>query len=231
MQSTSNAGQWIGLRDFRVVRRQPIALAVIGSTLYFAALVAGSAAQSALGVDWRWGWGQQLVSALVMLAFAAALGSPAKLLGLSLPHERWLLRSVLVGLGIAIVGTVAGTLIADQTPKPTPEYFAYQATLPGIGEELAFRGMLLGLLATAALQRGWPWAGGWPLLLVAATPFALLHLLEHRGLDLAVLFGFTFFAGVALGWLRMTTASLLPAVVAHNLANVTSGLIELLVPG
>ncbi len=62
-------------------------------------------------------------------------------------------------------------------------------------------------LADFAHRRRWP-------LLLAALPFAALHLLELSGLTLLSAFIYTLFAGVLLGWCRMVTGSIWPCVIA-----------------
>jgi len=54
----------------------------------------------------------------------------------------------------------------------------------------------------------------------------LCILCGNQGLKLAVLFGFTFFAGVVLQWVRLRNNSVWTAVLAHNLANVALSLID-----
>ena len=72
--------------------------------------------------------------------------------------------------------------------------------MPGIFEELAFRGVIFG-----ALQRV---LGSTEALLVSALMFAILHLSVPSMPHL-------FLMGVVLGWLRLRTGSLLPGMLTH----------------
>jgi membrane protease YdiL (CAAX protease family) len=72
--------------------------------------------------------------------------------------------------------------------------------MPGIFEELAFRGVIFG-----ALQRV---LGSGEALLVSALMFAILHLSVPSMPHL-------FLMGLALGWLRLRTGSLLPGMLMH----------------
>lgn len=219
---------WPGLSDLKVVRQWPLVMAILGFFAYMAGVIGGSVLQSVAKLPLSMGWGQQLFGALAVLIFAWFHREPKRLLGLPAPTGPWLRTSVLIGLVIAVVGTVVGMLIGVPPTPHDAEYFAYQAIAPGIGEELGFRGLVLGFLVTFAHQRGWARGGGWPMLIAAALPFGALHILEHSGVQLIALMLFTTFAGALLGWSRMATASLLPAIVAHNIANVTSGVIDML---
>ena len=148
------------------------------------------------------------------------------LLALFAAERPWLWRSVLTGVSITLAGQVTSFLIGDRPTMHGLEYFAYQATMPGISEELGFRGLVLGLLTASFLNRTSSIAKIAGCLVVAAVPFASLHILEQSGFALIVLFVFTLYAGVALGWLRLTTGSLFAAMLAHNVANVVSGLTD-----
>jgi uncharacterized protein len=218
---------WIGLRDFTVKRRWAIGLAILAFVLYFAAVVAGSELQDRVLPNLSMGWLQQVASALMAIGVATALGKPTQLLGLVRPEGQWIKVAIGVGISIALLGTLADWLTPTPSSTHDVEYFVYQATMPGIGEELGFRGLFLGLLTTAGVQQGWPRAGGFWLLATAALPFTLLHLLELDGMALLTMSIYTFYAAIALGWTRMVSGSIWPAVVAHNIANVAGGLVSL----
>jgi membrane protease YdiL (CAAX protease family) len=72
--------------------------------------------------------------------------------------------------------------------------------MPGVFEELAFRGVIFGTLQRVL--------GSTEALLVSALMFAILHLLVPSMPHL-------FLMGVALAWLRIKTGSLLPGMLTH----------------
>jgi len=76
--------------------------------------------------------------------------------------------------------------------------------LPGVCEELLFRGAVLGLLRKCM--------GSGPAIVVQAVVFAVAHLYGFRWLP-------TFGVGLATGWLTVKTRSLWPAIVLHTLHN------------
>lgn len=84
------------------------------------------------------------------------------------------------------------------------------ALIPGIGEELYFRGFLL----TRFRDLHAPLVVG-----LTAVSFSLWHILSPAYLP------HTFVIGVILGALTLRTRRLLPAIVAHSLANATAGVL------
>lgn len=101
------------------------------------------------------------------------------------------------------------------------ETLAYQLTVPGIGEEIMYRGILLGLLLTS-LKDKIPFLGN-PGVLLTAVLFGFGH-----GLSLdknytinfnALYFMQTGFAGYIWGWVTMKSRSILLGILAHNFGN------------
>ncbi len=89
-------------------------------------------------------------------------------------------------------------------PLSLPASLLLLAVLPGVCEELLFRGAVLGLL-----RKGLP-AG--VAVVVQAALFALAHVYGFKWAP-------TFGVGLATGWLVVRTGSLLPAMVLHVLHN------------
>ncbi len=105
----------------------------------------------------------------------------------------------------------------------SPERLAYQATLPGLDEELFFRGLFAAVLSLA-FKDDWNWAGAkfglGPLMVTFC--FAAAHgLLVIGGKFIFSPFDMAFTGALGLGllWIRRRSGSLLPAVLAHNLVN------------
>lgn len=105
-----------------------------------------------------------------------------------------------------------------------PETALFQAALPGLSEELLFRGILLGLL-NKAFPVKWTWlntAFGWGLILVSVL-FGLVHGLsvnEQWQLRFnSQKFFMTGGLGFALGFVKEKGKSLAPAVLLHNAWN------------
>ncbi len=108
-----------------------------------------------------------------------------------------------------------------------PETVLFQATMPGLQEELLFRGILLGLLNQVLAKPVWKFAGvtfGW-----AAVITSILFGLEH-GISFGEGFGIhinyfnlirTALEGFLFALLVQRTKSIFPSVVYHNLLNLT----------
>ena len=75
------------------------------------------------------------------------------LLGFRKPDGPWLRHSVLVGLLVAVNGSLAGYVGSFEPAPKSAEWFVYEAIAPGLGEEFGLRGVLLSLLAIALSQR------------------------------------------------------------------------------
>lgn len=208
--------------------RRYLIWAVLGFAFYLACVIGGSMLQGALNLGLEMGWGQQILSAIAVLFLAMFVKDWKSILAWRWPEPSWLRSSVLAGLAIAIVGLVVGLAIGEQPQRHGIEYFAYEATMPGLAEELGFRGLLFGCLLAAFGSRPRSPFVIWTAAIVQAIPFAALHGLEASGFRLLGLFCYTAFAGVVLAMVRLKTGSILPAIVGHNIANVAGGLIDMI---
>jgi membrane protease YdiL (CAAX protease family) len=131
---------------------------------------------------------------------------------------------LLIPLGI-------GLALRYKPEIPDAETLAFQLLMPGLAEELAFRGiapaLLLGLVRGKTAAHDIPWV----VIVIAAIPFGLIHGLGFS--DGAYSFAvepalWTFTGGIAYGWLRFSTGSLLYPLLAHSLANVAFHLTPLM---
>jgi membrane protease YdiL (CAAX protease family) len=130
-----------------------------------------------------------------------------------------------VAIGLTIVVSAFDPSIPGD--PHSSELLAYEATMPGLDEELFFRGLLLALLCdvfprTRSVLGA---ALGWPTV-VTSMLFVWGHVfhvdvnlrprVETELLPVASLLGF----GVLMAWIRARTGSVWWAVAAHNIANV-----------
>lgn len=105
------------------------------------------------------------------------------------------------------------------------EFYLFQFTMPGLDEELAFRGIMLGLLSSSLKSKikiGSSYIGN-PALLITSILFGLGHSLQidnnwnfHQN-------WFEFFSafsiGLLLGWMTIKSGSILMAILVHDLIN------------
>jgi len=114
------------------------------------------------------------------------------------------------------------------------ETFVFQATMPGITEELAFRGISFWLLDQAFTPK-WTFKGvkfGWGFLIVTVF-FGLAHgvvLTENHELkfDLATIIYLTLISSLSLGLLRKFSGNLIYPVLGHNTINIINAIIRIL---
>ncbi len=190
-----------------------------------------------LALGWRlgrWNWIGKLASITTSLAVVRILRLTREEVGLAWPRGRsgWLASAAGLITGLALV--TAFVLVSGPNPPPDAETIAYQATMPGLDEELSFRGVAMALLA-----RGFPttrfalpvWAIP---AAVTSLQFTAVHVvnLEHGHLGLAwqaIRFVLPF--GLLLALVRVGSSSLLGCVVTHNAVNVSGYLAAFLLPG
>ncbi len=106
---------------------------------------------------------------------------------------------------------------------PTFETIAFQLTMPGFAEEIAYRGIapaiLLGLIHRKPRFGGIPWVA----VLITGITFGIWHGIGIK--DGAPTFdaasaAVPLIGGIAYGWLRFVSGSLLLPILAHCLGNV-----------
>ena len=136
-----------------------------------------------------------------------------------------------IAVGLFIVwGTCLGLLFKPGAPDA--ETLAFQAMMPGLAEEIAFRGIapaiLLGLMNRKPHVDDIPWA----VILVTSLLFGIWHSLSVSagtvGFDLMSGL-FPFIGSIPGGWLRFKTKSLLAPILIHSIANVAFHLAGFLV--
>lgn len=178
-----------------------------------------------------WNWQGKVLEAgwPVLLALALPAVFAVSRVGLTLPEDKrsWRTTAMTCALFTAIgipVMLLMGAHFGVQKDLPT---FAYEATMPGLGEELAYRGVFL-MLLNEAFGRPWRFAGiqfGWGFIIVSAM-FGILHGVDAPSLNkIHIIWAgmiFPTITGVVLAWLRERTGSVWPGVVFHNFVNTLS---------
>lgn len=203
-------------------RRRAYAIAFVSAlALYFGltALPASLPGERLIGNRWNWAGGALATAG--MLALAAVLVRRAGFawheFGLTWSQRPGSLpAAAFVAVAVLALNYAAMTLSRFRLPGVPLETWLYQATLPGLAEEIAFRGVLLALADRAfAAHRtigGAPL--GWGGVTVTASFFAAHDL--SLGAALGVLP-----AAVLYLWLRARTGSLVLPVVVHNAWNLS----------
>lgn len=109
------------------------------------------------------------------------------------------------------------------------ESLLFQATMPGLDEEIAFRGIMLGLLTKILKPARRPLFH--PAIYVTALLFGMAHgLYLNDSFELSYNISsllITALLGVAWAWMTLKSGSILLALVSHNLGNVASQVISM----
>ena len=187
-----------------------------------------------LALGWhlgRWNWIGKLASIGVGLAAIPLLRLSRTDTGLVWPQGRsaWLVSAAGLLAGLILVALFA--LVLGPNPHPDAETLAYQASMPGLDEKLAFRGLGMALLARGLPATRLP---DWVLpLAVTSLQFTAVHVvnIEHGHLGLALQAAwFILPMGLLLCLIRVGSGSLLGCVVTHNAVNLTGCLTAFVLP-
>src|SRR5687768_1001606 len=170
------------------------------------------------GADWNW-TGKLLSLALSAVVIVALKLSPTAV-GLTLKQRH--LKVGLAGLVLFIVwGTALGMLFEPGTRDT--ETLLFQATMPGLAEELVYRGIAPAILLGLHRQQEDVGVTPWAVILSTAIVFGAWHGLQFSdgafGFDIMSAL-FPFIGSIPGGWLRFKTGSLLFPILAHSFANV-----------
>jgi hypothetical protein len=177
------------------------------------------------GADWNWAGKLAAMAGTMIVMALPAFGW--KRCGMTLDQgPRW--RGALLLLAV-LAGLFFWLAISSADGKPDSlETIAFQWTMPGLDEELFYRGTLL--LALNEAFRAKTNALGAPIGyggLLATVLFGLTHALGYKAgavdFDLMT-FAMTGVPALLLLWLRERTGSLLLPVLGHNIANGASTL-------
>jgi membrane protease YdiL (CAAX protease family) len=169
----------------------------------------------------QWNWSGQLLALAglgwVAWTLARRAGLPWREMGFTWAQRPGSLRpALMVGGAALLINAALMSRSAFRLPAVSWETWLYQATLPGLIEEAAFRGVLLALLDRAFAPR-WSLLGvriGWGAVVVTFV-FLALH-----GIRPGTLLG-VLPAALLYLWLRGRTGSLVLPVAVHNLWNLS----------
>ncbi|WP_281234057.1 CPBP family glutamic-type intramembrane protease [Flavobacterium gelatinilyticum] len=141
---------------------------------------------------------------------------------------------ILVFLGFLIFDFVFKMILFPKGAAFDLETFAFQASMPGLTEELAFRGIGFWLL-DKAFEPKWNWKGirfGWGFCIITIL-FAVAHgailTPDHQfKFDIITIMYLTVISSLSMGILRKFSGSLIFPVIGHNCINVMNAIIRIL---
>lgn len=175
-------------------------------------------------VGGRWNWEGKVLSAAWAVLFLALGSVSFREAGVTLHQRNGSVRPAVLAT-LALTAASFGIGVAFGGGSFRAETLAFQLTMPGLAEELVYRGVFIALLHQALYTdpstrtndagRRWP-------VVITAVAFGAWHGLSvdagQVGFD-ALAASFPFIGGLAYGWLRERTGSLLFPVLAHNAGN------------
>ena len=186
----------------------------------------------------HYNWSGKLIDIAVMVTIMLALVASGAFrrtdLGFSLRQAPGSRRdTALVAIPFLLLVAVLAATEWGNTTLPNPETILYEATLPGLAEELAWRGLLLALfdrmfagrvtILGASLGYG---------AIATSLVFGFVHgvqfdskLVLHTALDNGI---FAAVTGLVLVWIRARTKSLVFPILTHNATNLVLESVPLL---
>lgn len=189
-------------------------------------LPSGSDAFSIVGGEWN--WSGKIYSLLLSIVVILGFGIQPKAIGLTLTQRNaW---TSLIALFLFVLwGLSLGLMFKPSVPSL--ETLTFQVLMPGLAEELAYRGIapaiLLGLVRGKEPSQGIPWT----VVFITALAFGIWHGLSYSAVGFAfdlMSALFPFIGSIAGGWLRFSSGSLLFPILAHSFANAAFHLSSLL---
>ena len=179
-------------------------------------------------VEGQWNWSGKIYSLALAVLVLLALRIKPSAAGITLKQNN--LKASLIALVLFIVWGLSLGLLFNP-PAPSAETLAFQALMPGISEEIVYRGVapaiLLGLIRGKDPTEGVPWT----VVLITAIMFGVWHGLSYSnvGFSFDTLSSlFPFIGSIAGGWLRFNSGSLLFPILVHAVANVVFQLAPLI---
>lgn len=174
----------------------------------------------------HWSWqAALLITALTLLVASLTPGVSFASIGVTSGLKPgWLKPSIVALLIAAAVPAVVFSL--GSRVRLTGEGWAYLLVMPGLAEELLFRGLYQSLL-NSAFGRCWRFGGaqfGWGLLITSilfagANGLVAVDSQLHARIVLPAAIA-PFIASLVSGWVRERTNSVWPSVFGHNLSNI-----------
>jgi membrane protease YdiL (CAAX protease family) len=179
-----------------------------------------------------WNWEGKFCAMLFSIIFVLIYRKiPLAEYGVTCRHHPSSLRPCLI---LTTFYVIAGFIIGLLTYSGygfSMEYLFFELSMPGLDEEIFFRGVGLTLL-NRAFGKNQDLFGakiGWGLIIISLL-FGLIHgvhLSDELRLKVDIFsVSLTAFSGFLLGWLRERSGSLVLPIAAHNLGNTVTRLAE-----
>ncbi|MEQ1808429.1 MAG: CPBP family intramembrane glutamic endopeptidase [Terricaulis sp.] len=184
--------------------------------------------------DLNWNWGGKIASIALSIAAVGAVclltGRSPRDAGVTLRQNENSVLAAIAASMLLIVFAVGAQLMVSDREHVDAETLLFQATMPGLDEELFWRGVFL-LAMTQAVGGArfvfWGAPLSWGGALVALL-FGLGHgmAVQHGQLGFSLpAIVVTGIMGLGLWWIRERTGSIVVPLVVHNLVNLCASLL------
>ncbi|MBX2990661.1 MAG: CPBP family intramembrane metalloprotease [Bacteroidetes bacterium] len=167
----------------------------------------------------RWNWAGKILSILFSLIVILTFQIDRTATGLIL-KQRNISKSLIALLILTLLSFFLGIVFKPELPDA--ETILFQTLMPGLAEEIAYRGiapaLLLGLIASKSASEEIPWA----VILITGISFGVWHGISFHEYKLSfdlMSALFPLLGGIAYGWLRFSSGSLLLPIIAHGAGN------------
>lgn len=187
-----------------------------------------------VGLDWN--WSGKILSLCLSLSFILFYGKEIRRdIGFTKKFNKKTLKTgLLIFGGFLLFDFIFKLIIFPKGGEFDLETFLFQATMPGLTEELLFRGIYLWLLGKAFISskmiKGVSF--GWNFIIVTFL-FAMMHgvsLTEDLSFnfDLITIIYLTLITSLSLGLLRKFSGNVILPILGHNVVNVMNACIRML---
>lgn len=175
----------------------------------------------------HWNWIGKTLALLFSIILIYVLKLSPNAVGLRLPQTARQWRDTALGIMVLMVYMSVIVFISGDPSSPNPlENWLFEATLPGIDEELFFRGVAIVVTSQAFPQLRFnipQWVAPFT---ITTGMFALFHLfsISHGHVSFNWLSTLAGVLPISIGLyvIRYRTGSVFSGMVAHNMANLTN---------
>ncbi|OPX25833.1 MAG: hypothetical protein B1H05_03240 [Candidatus Cloacimonas sp. 4484_140] len=102
----------------------------------------------------EWNWSGKILASIVFIIIIIILRKYKKFdFGFTFKQKKGSLKPVLIFIGIISIIHIVSLWFTVSKGKPSLESHLFQLTIPGISEEIAYRGLLLGILNVVFKKR------------------------------------------------------------------------------
>ncbi|UPZ14200.1 CPBP family intramembrane glutamic endopeptidase [Flavobacterium humidisoli] len=206
--------------------------------LYFLADVFLQASgKQLINLDLKFNWAGKFLSLVLglLIIFSVSKEERIKIGFTSKTNSKASLKfGLLVFFGFTLFDIIFKLILFPKGNAFNLETFLFQATMPGLTEEILFRGISLWLL-DKAFAPTWNYRGikfGWAFVIVTVL-FGVSHgaILDqdlHLKLDIITMVYLTLISSLSVGILRQFSGNLIYSILGHNTINLINAVIRIL---